>query len=219
MNANKLLRFATIFYSLASGEELPKDSKDLPTILKNISDLETYTARKNYAENNLEHLSSGSSRIVYLTNKKTIIKMAKNDKGIAQNKAEISASKVNSKYLNKALSHGDNYSWIEVPFLEKITEKDFKEMTDIDFNDFSEAIRFSLKKISGNTDTEKPENYDDVVKSSFFNDIVDIGKKLDLMPGDLARISSFGKKDGHPVLIDVGLTSVIFKDFYEDDDS
>jgi hypothetical protein len=219
MNANKLLRFATIFYSLASGEELPKDSKDLPTILKNISDLETYTARKNYAENNLEHLSSGSSRIVYLTNKKTIIKMAKNDKGIAQNKAEISASKVNSKYLNKALSHADNYSWIEVPFLEKITEKDFKEMTDIDFNDFSEAIRFSLKKISGNTDTEKPENYDDVVKSSFFNDIVDIGKKLDLMPGDLARISSFGKKDGHPVLIDVGLTSVIFKDFYEDDDS
>jgi hypothetical protein len=219
MNLNKLLRFADIFYSLASSEELPSDSKDLPTILKNIAALETYKARKDYAEKNLEHLSSGSSRIVYLSPKKTIIKMAKNDRGLAQNEAEKNASKIDSKYLNKALGCASNYAWIEVPYLEKMTVKDFKNMTDIDFDDFGESIRFSLKKISGNTDTEKPEGYDEISKSSFFKEINEIGKKLDLMPGDLARISSFGGKDNHPVLIDVGLTKKVFEDFYEDSSS
>jgi hypothetical protein len=219
MNINKLLRFATLFYSLASSEELPADSKDLKTVLKNIAGLETYTARKDYAEKNLEHLSSGSSRIVYLSPEKTIIKMAKNDRGIAQNQAEKNASKVNSKYINKALSCAPNYAWIEVPYLEKITVKDFKNMTDIDFEDFGEALRFSLKKISGNTDTEKPEKYDEVSKLPIFKEISEIGKRLDLMPGDLARISSFGKKDNHPVLIDVGLTKKVFEDYYEDSSS
>jgi len=219
MNINKLLRFANLYYSLASSEDLPANSKDLKTVLKNISNLETYTARKNYAEKNLKHLSSGSSRIVYLTPEKTIVKMAKNDRGLAQNEAEKNASKLNSKYLNKTLNCANNYTWIEVPFLEKITVKDFKNMTDIDFDDFGEALRFALKKISGNTDKEKPEKYEEVSKSSIFQEIRDIGKRLDLMPGDLARISSFGKKDDHPVLIDVGLTRKVFKDFYEDSSS
>jgi hypothetical protein len=216
MHVNKLLRFATTFHSLAAGEKLPPDSKDLSTVLKNLAALETYTARKDYAEKNLEHLSSGSSRIVYLTPKKTIIKMAKNDRGLAQNRAEENASKVDSKYLNKVLSRAPNDAWIEVSYLQKITEKDFKNMTDIDFKDFGEAIRFSLKKISGNIDTEKPENYSKVSGTSFFKEIEMIGKKLDLMPGDIARISSFGKKDNHPVLLDVGLTSTVFAEFYED---
>jgi hypothetical protein len=39
------------------------------------------------------------------------------------------------------------------------------------------------------------------------------------MPGDLARISSWGTKDGRPVLIDAGLTADVFANFYEDDSS
>ena len=88
MHPNKLLRFANMFYSLAAGEELPPNSDDLKVVLSNLEQLETYAARKKYAESNLKHLSSGSSRIVYLTPRKTIVKLAKNDKGIAQNKAD-----------------------------------------------------------------------------------------------------------------------------------
>src|SRR6185369_16062136 len=111
MNPNKLLRFANLFYSLAAGEELPSDSDDLKVVLSNIEGLETYNARKNYAERNLKHLSSGSSRIVYLTPSKTIIKLAKNDKGIAQNKAEANPA-MKSKYLNKIINCAKNYSWL-----------------------------------------------------------------------------------------------------------
>jgi hypothetical protein len=215
MNINKLLRFADIFYSLASSEELPSDSKDLPTILKNIAALETYTARKDYAEKNLKHLSSGSSRIVYLSPKKTIIKISKNEKGIAQNRAEANP-KMKSKYLNEILGHASNYVWIETYYLDKITTKDFEKMTGLKFEDFGEAIRYGLKNVSENSDLEKPENFDKVEKSSIYKEMKKIGSEFRLMPGDIARISSWGTKDGRPILIDAGLTSAVFSEFYEE---
>lgn len=207
-----------MFYSLAAGEELPPDSDDLKTVLSNIEKLETYNARKNYAERNLKHLSSGSSRIVYLTPGKTIVKLAKNDKGIAQNKAEANP-KMKSKYLNEIIGCAKNYSWCETYYLDKITEKEFEEMTDLKFNDFGDSIRYGLRNVSGNTDKEKPENFDEVSKSDIYKELKDIGEKFKLLPGDMARISSWGTKDGRPILIDAGLTRDIFDEFYEDSSS
>lgn len=216
MHPNKLLRFANMFYSLATSEGLPSNSNDLGTVLKNLERLETYSARKKYAEKNLKHLSSGSSRIVYLTPSKTIIKLAKNDKGIAQNKAEANP-KMKSKFLNEIIKHADNYAWIETHYLEKITVKQFREMTGLDFDDFGEAVRFGLKDVSGNTGLTKSKNFDKIQKSEIYKEMRRIGERFKLMPGDLARISSWGTKGEHPVLIDAGLTADVFADFYEDD--
>lgn len=218
MNPNKLLRFANMFYSLAAGEELPSDSDDLKVVLSNIEGLETYNARKNYAERNLKHLSSGSARIVYLTPNKTIIKLAKNDKGIAQNKAEANPG-MKSKYLNQIINCAKNYSWLETHYLDKITEKEFEKMTGLKFEDFGDALRFGLKSISGNKDIEKPENFEKVSQSDIYKELRDIGEKFKLLPGDIARISSWGTKDSRPVLIDAGLTRDIFDEFYEESTS
>lgn len=215
MDANKLLKKAIYFHSLAtSSEEMPDNSKDLKTILKNIEGLENYNSRKEYAEKNLKHLSSGSSRIVYSTSKDTIIKLAKNDKGIAQNKAECNP-KMKSKFLNEVIGHAANYSWMETHYLDKITAKEFNEMTGLDFDDFGESIRYGLKNVSGNTDKEKPANFDKVSESEIYKEMFRIGKEFKLMPGDLARISSWGTKDGRPVLIDAGLTKDVFSEYYE----
>jgi len=215
MDANKLLKRAIYFHSLAtSSEEMPDNSKDLKTILKNIEGLENYNSRKEYAEKNLKHLSSGSSRIVYSTSKDTIIKLAKNDKGIAQNKAECNP-KMKSKFLNEVIGHAANYSWMETHYLDKITAKEFNEMTGLDFDDFGESIRYGLKNVSGNTDKEKPANFDKVSESEIYKEMFRIGKEFKLMPGDLARISSWGTKDGRPVLIDAGLTKDVFSEYYE----
>lgn len=218
MNPNKLLRFANLFYSLAAGEELPSDSDDLKTVLANLEKLETYNARKKYAERNLKHLSSGSARLVYLTPNKTILKLAKNDKGIAQNKAEANP-KMKSKYLNEIISCAKNFSWCETHYLEKITEKQFEQMTKLKFDDFGDSLRYGLKGVSGNSEAEKPENFEKVSKSDIYKQLKDIGEKFKLLPGDLARISSWGTKDGRPVLIDAGLTRDIFDEFYEESTS
>jgi hypothetical protein len=214
MDSKKLLRFANIFYSLAMKEKLPENSKDLKVILKNLENLESFNARKKYAAANLKNLSSGSSRIVYLTPDKTVLKLAKNEKGLAQNEAE-SNPKMKSKYLNKILKKAKNNSWIEVPYLDKLTEKQFKKITEISFNDFSSSIRYGLKAVSGNTDKEKPKCFDEVSKHPLYKEMLDIGKKFKLMPGDLSKISSWGSKDGKPVLIDAGLTQKVYEDFYE----
>lgn len=217
MRPDKLLKFADIFCFLATGEA-PSDSKDVGTILKNLEELDTYAARKKYAEDNLEHLSSGSARVVYLTPDKTVVKLAKNDKGIAQNKAEANPE-MKSKFLNEVIKHADNYAWMETHYLEKITGKEFEEMTGIPFADFDEAIRFGLKNVSENTGLKKPEKFDEVAKSEIYKEMKRIGEKFKLLPGDLARISSWGAKNGKPMLIDAGLTAEVFEKFYEDSKS
>jgi hypothetical protein len=219
MRPDKLLRLANMFYALASeSEELPPNSDNLKAVLSNLEKLETYAARKKYAEANLKHLSSGSARIVYLTPSKTIVKLAKNDKGVAQNQAEANP-KMKSKYLNPIISCARNHAWCETHFLDKITVKDFEEMTGLNFDDFGLAIRYGLRNVSGNTDKEKPERFDEVAKSDIYKEMKDIGEKFKLLPGDMARISSWGTKDGKPVLIDAGLTRDIFDKFYEDSSS
>lgn len=218
MHGDNLLKFAQMFCSLAGGEELPEDSDNLKTVLGNLEKLETYSARKEYAKRNFERLSSGSSRIVFLTDGGSVIKLASNDRGIAQNKAE-SHPKKESKYLNPIISHAKNYSWLQTHYLEKITVKEFQELTDLDFEDFGEAIRYALKNVADNSGMIKPKHFEEVSKSDIFKELKEIGKLQKLMPGDLARISSYGVKDKHPVLIDSGLTSDIFESFYEDSDS
>lgn len=213
MRLDKIIRLSNLYYVLAGAEELPDNSDDLSAILKNIEDLETYNARKKYAEKNLEHLSSGSSRITYLTPEKTVVKMASNDKGIAQNKVEANP-KMTSKYLNEILRHAKNYAWIETYFLDKITEKEFEKMTDTNFRDFGDAISYGLKKISDSS-AEKPDNFDKISKSDIYKEIEEIGKKFHLLPGDLSRISSWGCKDGRPVLIDAGLSREVYEEYYE----
>jgi hypothetical protein len=218
MRTDKLLRLATLYYALAKEEESPANSKDLSTILENLEQCDTYAARKEYAEKNLKHLSSGSSRIVYLTPKKTIVKVAKNEKGEAQNKAEANP-KMKSKYLNPILGHANNYAWIETHYLDKITTKDFEKMTGIKFDDFGEAIRYGLKSVSGDTGKEKPPNFDKVEKTDIYQEMKRVGQKFQLMGGDLARISSWGVKEGHPVLLDAGLNATVFKKYYESSSS
>jgi len=213
MNINKIARMIDTFYSLATAERLPKDSDDLSTVLKNIESLETFAAKKKYAEKNLKHLSSGSSRIVYLTKDKTVVKVAKNDKGLAQNEAEANP-KMKSRYLNKILGKAKDFSWLETNHLEKITTKEFENMTNISFDDFCEAVSYGLKDVSSSS-RKKPDNFDKVKKSSIYREIERLGNKFKLMPGDIGRISSWGTKDGNPILIDSGLTKKVYEEFYE----
>ncbi len=197
MKLAKLFHSVDRFFKLAAeSEELPEDSKDIKKVLKNLSKIETHSVRVEYAERNLDHLSSGTSRVVFtLPGKKEVLKLAKNDRGIAQNEAEAGLT---CKYVNKTLQACPNDYWKTSPFLDKITEKEFEELTGANFKDFGEAIEYELKDVSGSK-VDKPKK---------------LGRKHDLMPADMSRISSWGKIDGHPTLLDAGLTREIYDEFY-----
>ncbi len=209
-----IVRLADKFYVMAKKEELPKDSKDTNTVLKNIEKLETYAARVKYAEKNLDHLSSGSSRVVYKLPDGSILKLAKNDRGLAQNKVEGNP-KMKSAFLNKLLKKAKNHAWINMQFLDKITEKEFEKMSGVNFKDFGEAISYGLKDVSDSPDKKKPKNFEEISKTKVYKELYRCGKEFKLMPGDMARISSWGTRDDHPVLIDAGLTKEIFDKYYD----
>jgi len=214
MDVDRLLKCASKYLKIALGEDLPEDSKDLTKVLKNLENLDTFCARKRYAERNLKRLSSGSSRLVYLTSKGTILKLAKNEKGLAQNKAE-SNPKMKSKYLNKILRYAKNNVWIETEKLEKIKAKQFEEMTGVDFQLFSDAISYGLKDVAGTTH-EKPVDFDEVKGSDVYKEMLSLGKKFKLMPGDMARISSWLTDGKRVILADCGLTREVYDIYYDD---
>ncbi len=192
---------------------LKQSSLSFPAICKEIENLETFQERINYAKKHLKHLSSGSSRVVYETPQHTILKLAKNDRGIAQNEAE-SNPKMKSKFINKVKSAAKNHEWVHMEYRNKITAKEFEEMTDIPFKEFGEAIKYGLKELTSKPDRKEPTNFPTISKTQIYKEFVRLGKEFKLMPGDMARISSFGEHDGHPILLDAGLTKPIFDEFY-----
>lgn len=209
-----LIHLIDKFFKLATeSEELPANSDDMSVVLKNLTKIETYTAKVKYAEKNLDHLSSGSSRVVYtMPGKKEVLKLAKNDRGLAQNKVE---SKIKCKYINETTKKCPEGCWKISPFLKKVTEKEFEKLSGLNFKEFGEALEYGLKSVSENSDKKKPKNFDEMEKSEMYKELVKCGKKYDLMPGDLSRISSWGQVDGHPTLLDAGLTKEIYEEFYE----
>jgi len=213
MNTNEINLLVRFFLTAAKSEKLPPKSKDFDTILSNLSKLDTHKARVDYAERCLEHLSSGSSRVIYKMDD-NVLKLAKNDRGIAQNKVEANP-KMKSKYINPTIKADKNGVWKISPYLEKITEKEFEELTGINFKDFGEVASYEMNKGEDSDPKPKVKDYDKIAKSDIVKEFIRLGKEFDLLSGDMVRISSFGKNDGHPVLLDSGLNSKVFSEYYD----
>jgi hypothetical protein len=221
MNLIKFLKLASnelIDHNNADAEELPADSKDLKKILENISALKTFRARIEYSERNMKRLSSGSSRMVFETSDGYIIKLAKNEKGLAQNGVESNSS-MRSKYVNGALKSDPDDIWILTEKADKLSSEEFEDLTGMSFEDFSEAIMYGLRNLSKSTSSKKPKNFDKISKNEFYKDIYRAGSEYNLIPGDLSRISSFKKIKDRVVLVDSGLSREIYDEFYEDSKS
>ena len=217
MKVNKFLKLAApnlIDNNSADAEELPEDSDNTKTILDNISDLSTFRARIEYAERNMKRLSSGSSRMVFETSDGYVVKLAKNEKGLAQNGVESSPG-LRSKYINGALHSCPNDSWILAEKAEDLKMEEFEKLTGLSFEDFGEAISYGLRHLSSNKDKKKPENFEKISQNEFYKDIYRAGNQFNLLPGDLDRISSYKKIKDRVVLVDAGLTREIYDEFYK----
>lgn len=209
-----MTKFDLLFQKAVLFCKLAADKDNSAEILKKLSSFDTFKDRVDYAEKQMEHLSSGSSRVIYVMKDGSVLKLAKNERGVAQNKVEANP-KMKSIYINKTLKADKDGIWKTSPFLDKITEKEFEKMTGVPFEDFGEAISFGLKSVSEDGSAKEPKGFDKVKKLDLYQEIVKLGKEFELMPGDISRISSWGQIDDHPTLLDAGLTKDIFDEFYE----
>lgn len=173
--------------------------------LKNIKD------RLAYAKARLPVLGKGSSRIVFEVDPNTALKIAMNRKGLAQNKTEIDSEHFMTANI---YAHGDAGGWLEMEKAAPVTEQEFEALSG--GISIGELERFVTYNMEGGF---KPLGYDDAEEDSeFFRDVIDLVGSGNLAPGDVGRLSSWGKvnRNGTETLtmVDFGLDISTAAKFY-----
>jgi hypothetical protein len=226
MKLNEALKSALLTYEAFDIIENIID-EDYPTSfnIEEFKTLKSFNARIKYCEEHLKRISSGSSRIVYMIDDEKVLKLAKNNKGIAQNEVEISYG--NDYTLDGIVAEvyesDENALWLEMQLAKKITPISFKQITGWDFNDYANIIynygiesgnagRYASKKSVPDELTEKA--WEDDFTRGIFDYIGNYG----VPAGDLTRLSTYGivSENGTDsvVIIDYGLTHDVYKSFY-----
>lgn len=191
--------------------------------LDTLKKLPHYTKRLAYVEGHLEKIASGSSRTVYFIDETKVLKVAKNKKGLAQNRVESDYSLQNYTIVAKVFDSDEEDIFLEMEFAYKVTPKDFKRIVGISIDDLATFLRnvyYENHGIHHNTDDKDYKKwYDEQWENEWITELVEVCINYGFsMPGDFGRLSSYGKviRNGqeHIVLIDFGLTEDVWKEYY-----
>lgn len=185
-------------------------------------DISSYAGKLKYADRNLQKIKSGSGRTAYKVDDEKVLKVAKNEKGLAQNREESEGHKQNYDIIAKVFEVDNDDYWVEMELAKKLTPNRFKEITGISIKDLSLYFFYlRMNQInSRNSYGEKIENFENTYEDNdFFNSLKEFVFDYDFHTGDLGRISSYGEvsRDGSPkvVLIDFGLSKSVYDDYYK----
>lgn len=190
--------------------------------MEHFKTLRSFAQRVKYCEEHLKRISSGSSRIVYMIDNTKVLKLAKNQKGLAQNEVEIQWGQ--DSYFGSILAHTFMYHpddlWVEMELARKVTKKDFQRLTECNIEEMDmylrnfNAINHGKRPIF----TMDPEVKERLDENEFVSAIVDFMANIDAPPGDFGRLSSYGivQRNGQDdiVLIDFGLTNDVYQTYY-----
>ena len=167
--------------------------------MNHFKQLKTFKDRIAYCEANLKRLNSGSSRIVYQIDNEKVLKLAKNEKGLAQNGAEYDVYR--HSYYGEEIAANifdieDNNLWIESEFATKVTPNAFKQyINGVSFNDFANYVRYKIYENQGKASgfsAPSSEISEKLDNNEFTQNLINTAIEMDLVPGDLTRISSYG---------------------------
>ena len=193
--------------------EFRADNFDLDAFLK----MNSFASQVRYANERLQRIAQGSARVIFEIDDKTVLKLAKNQKGIAQNEVERSLSNdymVPENIIAKVLEEDEKDRWIVMERAKKIGKTRFKQLMDgIDINNFYDYIQQNTdwkikRKIPEEISKKLNEN-------EFAQNLIEMIQNFNLETGDFQRPSSFGEIDGRLVLTDYGLTQQVYKKYYD----
>lgn len=190
--------------------------------------LPSYAKRLQYCQLRLRKLGSGSSRVVFAVDDEKVLKVAKNQKGLAQNQEESQGWKQSYDIFAKVYEASDDGVFLEMQFARKAKKSDFKRLTGYDFDVMCAWIRYTVSQYS-----RRPmygtSQYSELFDSEEWSDGIDNYNIFAMVYsylcdtclesfGDMTRLSSWGvvTENGEEklVLIDFGLSDEVFADFY-----
>lgn len=201
--------------------------EDYPTSwsIEEFKNLKSFNTRVKYCNEHLTRLSSGSSRIVYKIDDEKVLKLAKNQKGIAQNEVEIEYGQYSDieDVVAKIFDYDEvNSLWVEMELARKVKASDFKRIVGYNFGDIQKAIH-NYGVDSGNVRGSFKYNLDetlleDMWENEFMYELFSYIGNYGVPTGDLTKLNSYGlvKRGGDDriVLIDYGLTHDVYGSYY-----
>lgn len=191
--------------------------------MEHFKGLPSFKKRIDYATEQLQKLSSGTARMIFKIDEEKVLKLAKNRKGLGQNRVEydMSDDPVAGDIFAKVYDGDeDEFKWIEMELARKLKKSDFKKIVGIDFKDYAQYVENVDYQKDGDAEIYHIEDSvkKELEENEFVYDVVDYIVNFDIPAGDLSRPSSYGvvKRDGQDkvVLVDYGLDKSVQKEYY-----
>ena len=174
----------------------------------------------------IQHLGQpvgqGSSRIVFQIDDNRVLKLALNNKGVAQNKAEAHCyqqSDSNNDLFPRIFDMSPDGLWIDCEFVLPAEEQDFEECTDYDWQEVVELVD-GMSRYSYLHDESYIKKQIDYLKDHdpFIAELYQYVAVDNAPHGDVERLCNWGmtRRNGvtRMVVLDSGLTWKILEDFY-----
>ena len=193
----------------------------------------TFKSRLEYAKDRAQRLGGGSSRVAFVipdNGRETVLKIAKNKKGMAQNEAELEV--LDDGYLGKLdivipLVDYDKQNptptWIQTEKANKVSQQKLAKMLHAGgrwpMTNFLYAVDNLLRRKQqymptldqikkDMVDTGSTEQDIDIFLD-YVNQVADLVNSSNLLSGDFGTASNWGEYQGRPVIIDLGYTSAV----------
>lgn len=207
-------------------ESIIREAADDSFSLQELSSIRSFAKRMAYCKQHLgQTIGRGSSRAVFQIDDDKCLKLAMNNKGIAQNGAENDWYKDKLGCFPHIIETTDDNSWIVMEYVLPAKEQDFQQCLGMTWKEFQQFINSAFYYTKGN-DVRRSiympierERLDKMIEDN--EDLYSIYEFIgnyDAGRGDLLRLASYGMalRNGEPtiVILDHGLTDDIYNDYY-----
>lgn len=194
-----------------------------------LSSLPSYKKRYNYCIQNLgAPQGRGSSRVCFQLSDEKILKLAYNEKGVAQNMNEYDGYLDQLGIVPHTYDMDDNGLWIVSEYVLPAKANDFKQCLGLTFDEFVKFLKTSFAwrmkytqaKAGYFGDSIYPhEKYEELLENEDLCAFDDYIGGYTPPAGDLMTIRNYGmaSRDGSPtmVLLDAGLSEEVWNTYYK----
>lgn len=199
------------------------EAQDSQFSLQMLSSINSFNKRLAYCKEHLgKIIGNGSSRVVFQINDQMCLKLAKNQKGIAQNELESEWYKQSLNCFPKIFDYDDaNNSWIVCEYVLPAKPKDFKHCLGMTWDEFVSFISTCYNEYRRTFYSKMPyEQFCNLIENNdTLRDIYDYMTNYQAPMGDLTRIANYGIVRRYNqdliVILDHGLSYAILDKYYK----
>lgn len=190
--------------------------------LEKLRTLQSLTDIFSYLQSTMENakIGAGQGRTVYKLGNGQVLKVANDQGGIEQNKAESIACSGFQDLFPRIFEIQKTFLWMIVAEATMMEPNRFQQITKMPWDKFISGLKGAFPEKLKNPTPQQLEsfkqNFIDLSGNPFFKKVIGAIKSCKYEPGDIAKLDSWGVVQGKPVIIDSGFTEAVSQQFYKE---